>query len=71
MKNDDDFIKTRESVQVAPYALYDVLHALHNDNCRCVVTKEDGNLVVMYSKIRVHKPDPETEVGVCPPGGLT
>lgn len=50
---DKEFIKNRETVQVAPYALYDALHALHNDGCMCVVSKEDGNLVIHYAK---HKP---------------
>jgi hypothetical protein len=50
---DNEFVKNRETVQVAPYALYDALHALHNDGCKCVVSKEDDHLVIHYAK---HKP---------------
>lgn len=52
------FIKNRISFQVAPYALYDVVHALLNDienHTNVVVTKEDGNLVVMVAKQRYRK----------------
>lgn len=50
---DEQFIKTRHSFAVAPYALYDVIHALLNDNenyTRLSVGKEDGSLVVFVAK---------------------
>ena len=48
--NNERFVKYRETVQVVPYALYDTLHALKMDGCECVVSKEDGNLMVHYCK---------------------
>ena len=42
------FREHSDVVQVAAYALHDVLHALKNDNCECLVSKEDGHLVVHY-----------------------
>ena len=53
---DDAFIKNRKCFEVAKYALADVIEALSNDQdhfVRIVVTKEDGNLVVMFE--RKHK----------------
>lgn len=47
---EDYFVKNRETVQVVPYALYDTLHALRLDGCECIVSKEDGHLVVHYCK---------------------
>ena len=46
------FREHSDVVQVAAYALHDVLHALKNDNCECLVSKEDGHLVVHYCKKR-------------------
>lgn len=46
------FREHSDVVQVATYALHDVLHALKNDNCECLVSKEDGHLVVHYCKKR-------------------
>lgn len=37
-----------ETVEVDPYALYDVLHAFHVNNIDRKVSKEDGHLVVRY-----------------------
>lgn len=42
------FREHSDVVQVAAYALHDVLHALKNDKCECLVSKEDGHLVVHY-----------------------
>lgn len=42
------FREHSDVVQVTAYALHDVLHALKNDNCECLVSKEDGHLVVHY-----------------------
>jgi hypothetical protein len=56
MYRKEEFIKNRKSIQVAPYALADVLEALTNDQehfVDIVVTKEDGHLVVMFN--RTHK----------------
>ena len=53
---DEMFIKNRIAFQVAPYALADVLEALHRDDehrVKTVVTKEDGHLVVFF--YREHK----------------
>lgn len=53
---DERFIKNRIAFQVAPYALADVLEALHRDQehrVETVVTKEDGHLVVFF--YREHK----------------
>ena len=44
------FREHSDVIQVAAYALYDVLHALKTDNCECLVSKEDGHLVVHYCK---------------------
>lgn len=44
------FREHSDVVQVAAYALHDVLHALKNDNCECLVSKEDGHIVVHYCK---------------------
>lgn len=47
------FIQNRKSFNVAPYALADVIEALSNDDDNLVdicVTKEDGNLVVMFNR---------------------
>jgi hypothetical protein len=52
MHRKEEFIKNRKSIQVAPYALADVLEALTNDQehfVDIVVTKEDGHLVVMFN----------------------
>ena len=46
----DYFVKNKETVQVVSYALYDTLHALMLDGCECIVSKEDGHLVVHYCK---------------------
>ncbi len=46
---DEKYFRTHSDVvQVTAYALHDVLHALKNDNCECLVSKEDGHLVVHY-----------------------
>ena len=53
--SDDTFIKNRTCFEVAKYALADVIEALSNDQdhfVRIVVTKEDGNLVVMFERRR-------------------
>lgn len=42
------FRKYSDAVQVTALALHDVLHALKNNNCECLVSKEDGHLVVHY-----------------------
>jgi len=50
---DSLFIKNRKSFTVAKYALADVIEALSNDDDNIVeiaVTKEDGNLVVMFTR---------------------
>ena len=60
-------MKNRESVEVAPYALYDVLHAFHRNDIECKVGKEDGNLVVFYCKRRKKVAAVATEgVAPCP-----
>lgn len=46
----DEFASKKESVMVAPYALYDVLHAFHVNGVDCTVGKEDGSLVVYFMK---------------------
>ena len=64
--SDDRFIKNRTCFEVAKYALADVIEALSNDQdhfVRIVVTKEDGNLVVMFE--RRHK---SVSGGVCDSG---
>lgn len=56
MHRKEEFMKNRKSIQVAPYALADVIEALTNDTehfVDIVVTKEDGHLVVMFN--RTHK----------------
>ena len=56
MSKKEVFIKNRKSIQVAPYALADVIEALTNDTehfVDVVVTKEDGHLIVMFN--RTHK----------------
>jgi hypothetical protein len=56
MHRKEEFIKNRKSIQVAPYALAEVIEALTNDPDHfvdIVVTKEDGHLVVMFN--RTHK----------------
>lgn len=60
----DRFIKNRKSFNVAPYALADVIEALANDDDNLVdicVTKEDGNLVVMFNR----KPKPPRNINGC------
>ena len=52
VSDEEYFIKHRESVQVAPYALYDVLHALQHQGIKCTVGKEDGDIIVFYCKPR-------------------
>lgn len=50
---DGRFIKNRVCFEVAKYALADVIEALARDqdhNVRIAVTKEDGNLVVMFER---------------------
>lgn len=50
---DSWFINNRKSFTVAKYALADVIEALSNDHDNHVeiaVTKEDGNLVVMFAR---------------------
>lgn len=54
----DEFASKKESVMVAPYALYDVLHAFHVNGVDCTVGKEDGSLVVYFMK------RPERHIGV-------
>ena len=44
------FREHSDVVQVSAYALHDVLHSLKNDNCECLVSKEDGHLIVHYCK---------------------
>lgn len=61
--DEDRFIKNRKSFNVAPYALADVIEALANDCDNLVdicVTKEDGNLVVMFNR----KPKPSREMAM-------
>ena len=55
VSDEEYFIKHRESVQVAPYALYDVLHALQHQGIQCTVGKEDGDIIVFYCKPRRSK----------------
>lgn len=64
VSDEEYFIKHRESVQVAPYALYDVLHALHHQGIKCTVGKEDGDIVVYYCQPRKSKdPKPQCTEG--------
>lgn len=51
------FREHSDVIQVAAYALHDVLHALKNDNCECLVSKEDGHLVVHYCQKRTESTD--------------
>lgn len=60
-----DFASKKESVMVAPYALYDVLHAFHVNNVECTVGKEDGNLMVYFMKLPERHDDGKCE-GVAP-----
>lgn len=62
------FREHSDVVQVAAYALHDVLHALKNDNCECLVSKEDGHLVVHYCKKRTESTD--DKYSVCTDGNL-
>ena len=62
---DNDFASKKESVMVAPYALYDVLHAFHVNNVDCTVGKEDGSLVVYFMKRPERRKDDKCE-GVVP-----
>lgn len=61
----DDFAVKKESVAVAPYALYDVLHAFHRNDVDCTVGKEDGDLVVYFMK-RPKRHDDGKNEGVVP-----
>lgn len=64
VSDEEYFIKHRESVQVAPYALYDVLHALQHQGIKCTVGKEDGDIIVFYCKPRKSKdPNPQCTEG--------
>ena len=64
VSDEEYFIKHRESVQVAPYALYDVLHALQHQGIKCTVGKEDGDIIVFYCKPRRSKdPNPQCTEG--------
>lgn len=62
---DNEFALKKESVVVAPYALYDVLHAFHVNGVDCTVGKEDGNLVVYFMK-RPKRHDDGKDEGVVP-----
>lgn len=64
VSDEEYFIKHRESVPVAPYALYDVLHALQHQGIKCTVGKEDGDIIVFYCKPRKSKdPKPQCTEG--------
>lgn len=63
----DEFAAKKESVMVAPYALYDVLHAFHVNGVDCTVGKEDGSLVVYFMKRPKRHIGVENE-GVAPAG---
>lgn len=64
VSDEEYFIKHRESVPVAPYALYDVLHALQHQGIKCTVGKEDGDIIVFYCKPRKSKdPNPQCTEG--------
>lgn len=64
VSDEEYFIKHRESVPVAPYALYDVLHALQHQGIKCTVGKEDGDIVVYYCQPRKSKdPNPQCTEG--------
>ena len=62
------FREHSDVVQVAAYALHDVLHALKNDNCECLVSKEDGHLVVHYCKKRTESTNDKSSA--CNDGNL-
>jgi hypothetical protein len=62
------FREHSDVVQVAAYALHDVLHALKNDNCECLVSKEDGHLVVHYCQKRPKSTDDKSSA--CTDGNL-
>ncbi len=62
------FREHSDVVQVTAYALHDVLHALKNDNCECLVSKEDGHLVVHYCKKRSVSTDVKSSA--CTDGNL-
>ena len=62
------FREHSDVVQVAAYALHDVLHALKNDNCECLVSKEDGHLVVHYCQKRPASTDDKSPA--CKDGNL-
>lgn len=62
------FREHSDVVQVATYVLHDVLHALKNDNCECLVSKEDGHLVVHYCKKRTKSTDDKSSA--CKDGNL-
>lgn len=62
------FREHSDVVQVSAYALHDVLHALKNDNCECLVSKEDGHLVVHYCKKRTESTDDKSSA--CTDGNL-
>lgn len=63
------FREHSDVVQVAAYALHDVLHALKNDNCECLVSKKDGHLVVHYCKKRIESTNDKSLA--CRDGNLT
>lgn len=64
VSEEEYFVKNRESVQVAPYALYDVLHALQHQGIKCTVGKEDDDIIVFYCKPRKSKdPNPQCTEG--------
>lgn len=65
--HNDEFASKKESVMVAPYALYDVLHAFHVNGVDCTVGKEDGSLVVYFMKRPERRIDSGSE-GVAPAG---
>lgn len=62
------FREHSDVVHVAAYALHDVLHALKNDNCECLVSKEDGHLVVHYCKKRTESTNDKSSA--CTDGNL-
>lgn len=59
MAVENKFTNNTESVRVAPFALYDVLHAFHMNGIQCTVGKEDGSLMVYYWK----SPETPTDSG--------
>lgn len=60
------FREHSDVIHVTAYALHDVLHALKNDNCECLVSKEDGHLVVHYC--RKHSKSADDKSLVCTDG---